>query len=88
MGAIVSYLLNYHYTFKSNNSHLGAAVRFSIVCGIALLLNGAIMSVLVHSLGAIYLLAQVIATALVLVWNFLGSALWTFARAEQRIGQG
>jgi putative flippase GtrA len=83
ISAIVSYLLNYHFTFRSDHSHFGAVTRFAIVYGIGLLLNGSIMQFLVHSLHVTYLVSQVAATAIVLMWNFLGSALWTFGRTAE-----
>ena len=82
ISAVVSYLLNYHFTFKSDHSHFGAATRFAIVSGTGLLLNGVIMYCLVHSLHMVYIVAQVVATAIVLLWNFLGSALWAFSRTS------
>jgi len=87
MSASISYLLNYHFTFKSDHSHFGAATRFAIVSVTGLLLNGVIMYFLVHSVHMLYILAQVVATGTVLMWNFLGSALWAFARAEGHTGQ-
>jgi len=83
ISAVANYLLNYHFTFRSANSHISAVSRFAIISGAAFLLNGAIMFALVQSLHVAYLLAQLAATGAVLVWNFLGSALWTFARSER-----
>jgi putative flippase GtrA len=78
MSAVLSYVLNYHFTFKSDHAHFGAATRFALVSGTGLLLNGVMMYFLLHSLRTPYIVAQLIATAIVLMWNFLGSALWAF----------
>jgi putative flippase GtrA len=86
ISAILSYWLNYRLTFRSANSHLRAATRFMIISGTGLMLNGVIMYGLVHSWHAPYIFAQLAATGTVLLWNFLGSALWTFAPAAQRAG--
>jgi putative flippase GtrA len=87
LSAIISYLLNYRFTFKSDHSHVGASIRFAIVSGTGLLLNGLIMHILVHSLQTAYIVAQVIATATVLLWNFLGSALWAFGGGRRSAAQ-
>jgi putative flippase GtrA len=42
------------------------------------------MFALVHSLHVVYLVAQLIVIPAVLTWNFLGSALWTFAGSERK----
>jgi putative flippase GtrA len=78
VGAIVNYILNYYYTFRSDKRHHEAAVKFFTVAAVGFILNGAIMHWIISGLGAHYLLAQVAATGLVLVWNFLGNRLWTF----------
>jgi putative flippase GtrA len=83
ISAAFNYLLNYHFTFKSTSPHLSAATRFVIIASAAFVLNGAIMFALTQWLHVRYLIAQLLATAAVLVWNFLGSALWTF-RARER----
>jgi len=84
ISAVFNYLLNYHFTFQSANSHSSAATRFAIISGGGFLLNGAIMFALVHSLHVVYLVAQLIVIPAVLTWNFLGSALWTFAGSERK----
>jgi putative flippase GtrA len=75
--AAVNYLLNYHYTFRSNRPHGPAAVKFALLAGVGLLLNSAIVQVLVGA-GWHYLLAQICATAVLLLWNFVGNSIWTF----------
>lgn len=80
-GAIVNYLLNRHFTFRSDALHSAALPRFFVIAGVGLALNQGLMHVLSTRLGWPYLLAQVVATGLVLLWNFAGNSLWTF-RAE------
>ena len=79
LGAVVNYLLNYHVTFRSANPHVSTAARFVVISSAGLLLNGSIMYGLVQWLHVLYWLAQIAATVAVTVWNFLCSALWTFA---------
>jgi putative flippase GtrA len=72
-----NYLLNYRFTFRSSVRHGPAVLKFALLAVIGLLIN----SVLMHTLtaaGQPYLLAQVCATAAVLMWNFLGNSFWTF----------
>jgi putative flippase GtrA len=77
VSAAANYLLNYHFTFESERPHGPAAARFALLAGAGLLLNAIIMHVLVGA-GVHYLIAQVCATAVVLLWNFIGNSLWTF----------
>lgn len=77
-GALTNYLLNYHFTFVSKKRHSEAMTKFFIVALIGLFVNGLIMSYCTQSLGLHYLLSQVIATGLVLLWNFTANHAWTF----------
>ena len=78
VGAIVNYTLNYKCTFNSSERHQVAAPKFLSVCLVGISLNLLIMYALTSALGVYYLLAQVIATGVVLIWNFLGNRFWTF----------
>lgn len=78
LGAIVSYALNYHFTFRSIRPHRSAAWRFVAVAAIGLLINVVLMRLLNGRLRMEYLLAQVVATSVVLLWNFVGGAFWSF----------
>jgi putative flippase GtrA len=84
ISAGLNYLLNYHFTFRSARAHLAAIPRFALITGAGFLLNGLMMLLLVRTLQVPYLAAQLVATAAVLGWNFLGSALWTFAEPGGR----
>jgi putative flippase GtrA len=77
-GAVINYILNYHFTFRSTKSHRVAMPRFFAVAAIGMVLNSVIMAALTRALGWHYLVAQVISTGLVLLWNFAGNRLWTF----------
>lgn len=90
VSAVANYTLNYYYTFKSNRPHADAALRFIVISSLGLALNGAIMKVGVDGLGGHYILVQLGATGVVLVWNFFGSYLWSFRDHARRpsIGKG
>jgi putative flippase GtrA len=78
-GAIVNYALNYSLTFQSQAQHRDAMPRFLAIAFASMLVNVAIFWVLVHGMALHYLLAQIIATAVVLVVNFLANRALTFA---------
>lgn len=77
VGALTNYVLNYRFTFRSTKRHREAMAKFLTVAGVGLALNSLIMAVCVGA-GIHYLLSQVIATGLVLLWGFAGNRLWTF----------
>jgi putative flippase GtrA len=78
-GAVVNYLLNYHWVFRSKRRHVDAMTRFLAIAGVGLALNTIFMHLMVTLAGIHYLLSQIVATGAVLVWNFLGNRFWTFA---------
>lgn len=83
LSAALNYLLNYRFTFRSDRPHGPAAARFGLLAGTGLLINAAIMHLLIVA-GAHYLLAQVCATGVVLLWNFIGNTVWTFRMGSVR----
>jgi putative flippase GtrA len=77
-GAMTSYLLNFHFTFKGSGTDFRKGLaKFLIVNVIGLGLNTLIF-VSLRDLGAYYLLAQATATGLVLIWNYAGARLFVF----------
>lgn len=81
-GAVVSYLLNYHLSFRSSADHRNAAARFIAMAGLGFALNYAFMYFLTNTCGTHYLVAQMLATLLVLGVNYLLSAHWVFSRRQ------
>lgn len=79
LAALANYLLNHRYTFRSSRPHRSAAFRFAVIAGAGLVFNTSLMELLVSRWQVQYLVAQVAVTGAVLVWNFSGSALWSFA---------
>ena len=78
VGAIINYTLNYRHTFYSHERHRDAAPKFIIVSLVGILLNLFMMYFLVAVFHVYYLAAQIVATGVVLGWNFLGNRYWTF----------
>lgn len=82
-GALTNYLLSRYYVFRSTVPHYEALAKFFIVALIGLVLNTLVMAVGVYLLNWYYIVAQVAATVLVLLWNFAGNKLWTFREKSQ-----
>ena len=74
----VNYFLNYSFTFNSAARHRRSLPRFVLIGVFGLLLNGAVTFVGTSIYGVHYLLAQVAATIVTLLWNFLANLRWTF----------
>lgn len=79
VSATINYILNYHITFKSNKKHHEALTKFLVIATIGLGLNTLIMYVGTETLKWHYFLAQIIATGIVLFWNFILNKIWTFS---------
>lgn len=80
LGALVNYGLNRRLVFESERAHVEALPRFFAVAGLGLVWNALLMRLFVHTLGLHYLPAQIVTTALLLVWHYGGNAVWTFGR--------
>jgi putative flippase GtrA len=78
ISACVNYALNYRFTFASEKPHQLAASRFAVVAATGLIINTVLMLILNDAMHLRYLWAQVIATVIVLLWNFFANALWSF----------
>jgi len=82
VGAAINYVLNYIYIFQSNKTHIEAASKFFTVAIVGVGINSLIMF-LGESLWHInYLVVQIVATAVVLVQNFVLNRMWTFANSK------
>ena len=78
VGALINYILNYHFTFQSNKGHTEALAKFLIVAVVGAGINATIMYNGVKNTDINYLIVQVFATSVVLLWNFAINKLWTF----------
>ena len=79
-GAVVSYLVNRLITFPGTNvRHQQAVPRFMLVALTGALLNGLLVWVGVHLLSWHYLVAQALASLLVLGLTYRLNRSWTFA---------
>jgi putative flippase GtrA len=55
-----------------------ALVKFFVVAAVGFLLNAIVMQAGIDYLSLHYLVAQVAATASVVLWNFYGNLVWSF----------
>lgn len=74
--AVFNYLLNYYFTFNSNKSHTEAFSQFVIVVAIGLCINT--ISFTLFSKVLHYFVAQIFATLITLISNFLLHKYWIF----------
>ena len=82
VGALVNYVLNHvAETFDSDRPHREALPRFMLVAAFGFAINAAVMVVLTN-LRIYYLASQVVASAIVFLFNFVANRSWTFRRAE------
>jgi putative flippase GtrA len=80
LGALVNYILNYHYTFESAKPYSETLAKFFTIACVGLGLNTLIMGLLIGLLNVHYFVSQLLATAGVVLWNFTVNLLWTFRR--------
>ncbi len=79
--AAANYLANYYLTFNSRRSHWQTLPRFLITATLGLGINTLVFAAAFHLLGY-YLIAQVIATGVTLVVNFLLHKFWIYSRQD------
>lgn len=82
-GALVNYLLNYRFTFRSDKAHRAAAPRFFLVAAAGVALTSVLMTVFTHALRLPWLVAQCFTTACVLALTYTINSAWAF-RSTQR----
>lgn len=79
VGALVNYHLSYRFIFRSNKRHRESMSKFFAVALVGMILNGIVVSLGINVVHLHYLVAQIMATAIVLVWNFMINKMWTFS---------
>lgn len=77
VGAIANYLLNRRFTFDSRRPHRETLPRFALMALVGALLNGFLVAKLAGA-GLHFLLAQALATIVILIINFIVSKTWIF----------
>lgn len=77
-GSIVSYLLNYFFTFQANEKHLWVLSKFYLMVGLGFASNAVLMYVFASQWQWDAWISQVVTTGLVLMQNFGISRFWVF----------
>jgi len=77
VSSVANYALSYCFTFRSAVGHSAAITRYVIVVVVGLVLNSAVVHVL-SIFGAQYLIAQIIATVIVVGCNYSAGSRWVF----------
>lgn len=80
LGALVNYTMNRTLVFRSDRAHAEALPRFLAIAGMGLCWNALLMYLFVDLVGVHYLIAQIVTTAILLGWHYVGNALWTFRK--------
>jgi len=79
VSVINSYIWNRRWTFRSDNPNkLSEFGKFMLVAVVGLVLNTYIMFLAVEKLHLQYIFGLILATAVVMFWNFLINKFWTF----------
>ena len=84
VGALVNYVLNRRYTFRSHKAHLDAGPKFFLIAIFTGILNSLLVYAGVSLMGANYLVVQIGATCVVFLANFALNSLWTFKEAHAK----
>lgn len=79
LGIVVNYILNYRYTFGSDQHHHVVIPKFLAVMVVGMFINAGVMYAGINGLGFHYMLAQLVAVAVVLMLSFTANRLWAFA---------
>lgn len=77
-GAILGYVLNSWFTFRSRRSHAASIWRYVVTVATGSAINASLVHLGVNQLELPYLLAQAQASIIGMVWNFSLNRFWTF----------
>jgi putative flippase GtrA len=80
-GCLLNYTLQYYITFASEVNHQSAVLRYTAVTLAMLILNLLIFKALLMLTGSSWVTAQLLASGVVFVGNFLINRRFTFAAA-------
>ena len=77
-GAIINYLLAYHYVFASEKRHSETAIKYGLIATGAIILNTLCMYVLVNWLSLNYIASQILTSTISLGYSYVANSNWTF----------
>lgn len=73
-----NYLLHYHWTFTSDAPHGYVLIKYLVMCAGGLLLNALIMHFGVTWGALHYMIVQMFAAVMVILWSMCVSSIWVF----------
>lgn len=77
--AVANYTANRRFTFRSDIDYLAGLQRFAIIATGGLGLNAIVMASGMDLVGMNYVASQIVASGVVLLWNFQANRMWTFS---------
>ena len=80
ISSCLNYYLNYTYTYNSTSPHSVALPKFFTTVLAGLVINTGCMFIMVSKMHFYYIVAQVVATGITLLWNFSIHSLWSFKK--------
>lgn len=80
-GAVMNYYLNRKFNFAGSGEHRHAVPRFILMVVVGVFLNGLIVKILTGG-GVHFLVAQMVATVLILGVNFIVCKKWIFIKIK------
>ncbi len=83
LSGTLNYYLNRKWTFRSKGKKRRQLPVFFIIALIGLSINNFIMYVLVEKFAFWYIYAKIVATGVVLIWNFTGNKYITFNKKHE-----
>lgn len=84
LAVIVSYMLNYRFTFMVRGNHVLFFPRYLVVCITGLAINTSIMYVTVYIFNWWYIVGQVTTLTIVPITNFTLNKFWAFSNKERQ----
>ncbi len=70
-GAVLNYILQYHYTFESDKSHLHAIISYSISVSFGFFANSLLFALLYDKIQINLIVSQLITTAIITIFNYI-----------------
>lgn len=81
-GAIFNYILQYHYTFKSDRAHTYTILTYTLAALFGLLVNEVVFVLFYKVVNAGVIISQLSATAVVTIQNYLLYKYFVFSSKE------
>ena len=78
IGSLINYLLQYHWTFEADGRHHIMLSRYAAVALTTMSINSVLFWTFTEQFDMYYLLAQLVATGMMVVVNFLINKHYTF----------